>query len=88
MHGQPSVGVVPPATAAASDDALDSLEAALQLGRLRLAGLVVEGGDRLGQDAGLQDGATVVAGAVVVVALADDLATFDDDAAMAVVERR
>ena len=40
-----------------------------------------------GQAAGLED-AAVVAGAIVVEALADDLASLDDDATVAEVERR
>lgn len=75
-------------TAAVANDALNGLEAVLRLGRLRFIRVDIEGGGGLGQDTGLQDGSTLITRAVVVEALADDLATLDDDATMSVVERR
>lgn len=97
VHRQASVGVV--ATAAVARNSLDGLElglcSMLVLVGLRLVagvgGGVVGGGEGeggLGQGTGLEDAAAVVSGAVVVEALADDLAAFDDDTAMAIVERR
>lgn len=82
MHGQSRVGVV--ATSAVATDALDRLEVPLVLQRIRLVRL--DTGRSLGQDAGLQDAAAIVPWATIVKALADDLASLDDDAAMAVVE--
>lgn len=72
------------ATSAVSTDALDRLEVPLVLQRIRLVRL--DTGRSLGQDAGLQDAAAIVPWATIVEALADDLASLDDDAAMAVVE--
>lgn len=72
------------ATSAVADDALDRLEVALVLWRIRLVRLDV--GRSLWQGPGLQDAAAVVTGATIVEALADDLASLDDDAAMAVVK--
>lgn len=71
-------------TSAVADDALDRLEVALVLWRVRLVRLDV--GRSLGQDPGLQDAAAVISRATIVEALADDLASLDDDAAMAVVK--
>lgn len=82
VHGQARVGVV--ATSAVANDALDRLEVALVLGRVRLVRLDV--GHSLWQDAGLQDAAAVISRATIVEALADDLASLDDNAAMAVME--
>lgn len=85
------------ATAAVARDSLDGLElglcSMLVLVGLRLVAVVSvvgggEGDGGLGQGAGLEDAAAVISGAVVVEALADDLAAFDDDTAMAIVERR
>lgn len=82
VHGQSRVRVV--AASAVANDALDSLEVALVLGRVRLVRLDV--GHSLGHYAALQDAAAVVSRAAIVEALADDLASLDDNAAMAVVE--
>lgn len=82
------------AAAAVARDGLDGPElglgsvALLHLERSRVRVLVDEGGGGLWQDAGLEDAATIVSGAVVVEALADDLAALDDNGPMAVVERR
>ena len=82
VHGQSRIGVV--ATSAVANDALDRLEVALVLRRIRLARLDI--GGNLGQDASLQDAAAVVSRATIVEALADDLSSLDDDAAMAIVK--
>lgn len=73
------------AASAVANDTLDRLEVTLWLGRIRLVRLVAD--RRLWQDARLQDAATIVSRTAIVEALADDLASFDDNAAMAVVER-
>lgn len=72
------------ATSAVANNTLDCLEVAPALGRIRLVRLDV--GRRLGQDTGLQDAAAIVPRATIVEALADDLASLDDDAAMAIVK--
>lgn len=82
VHGQSRVGVM--STSTVADNAFDRLEVALVLWRVRLVRLDV--GRSLGQDSGLQDAAAVVSRATVVEALADDLASLDDDASMAVVK--
>lgn len=80
------------ATAAAvAGDGLDGLELGLGLGLgLQLVGhgpdIVVQGSGSLGQGARLENATAVIAGTVVIEALADDLATLDDDAAVAVVK--
>lgn len=71
-------------TSKVANDALDSLKVALVLGRNRLVRLGT--GRCLGQDASLQDAAAVVSRATIVKALADDLSSLDDDAAMAVMK--
>lgn len=73
--------------AAVANDALNGLESILGLGRLRFIRADIEGGGGLGQDTSLQDRSALIAWAVVVEALADDLATLDDDTAMSVTER-
>lgn len=82
MDRERRVGVM--TTSAVADDVLDSLKVTLALGRIRLVRLGT--GRCLGQDASLQDAAAVVSRATIVEALADDLASLDDDAAMAVMK--
>lgn len=54
-------------------------------GRIRVAGFTTfESTGSLGQGAGLENAAAVIAWAIIVVALANYLATLDDDASMAV----
>lgn len=86
------------AAATMSSDGLDRLELhfgcmILQLGlgqaRVLVRRQALNGtGDRLWQDAGLEDAAAVISWAVVVETLADDFAAFDYDRTVAVVEGR
>lgn len=85
-------------TATVTSDGLDRLELhlgrvvlQLELGQVRV--LIVQqpvdgSGDRLWQNAGLQDATAVIAWAVIVKALANDFTSFDYNRTMAVMERR
>lgn len=94
VHGEAGVGVM--ATAAIARESLDGLKLGLGLGRVSILmtlvwlgpATVVKGEDSFGQGAGLEDAAAVIAGAIVIEALADDLATLDDDTTVAVVQGR
>lgn len=86
------------AAATVTSDGLDRLELhlgrvviQLELGQVRVLveRQAVDGrGDRLWQDAGFENATAIIAWAVIVEALADDLASFDYNGSMAVVERR
>lgn len=82
-------GAVRPGAARCTADGLESREVALGAGRILCSAMGV-GGERRGargEATGLES-AAIVAGAVIIEALADDLAALDDNAAVAEVEGR